>query len=396
MSNSDWNQRIRQEVAAIKADSGPESTLGCQADALKSLLNTIVDQITEADKHHTGVLSQLQDRLSGLGEDARSMRARAPDDYQLGLERIEAGMAELAARLRELNGDGGSALEAAAADHSEEIGETVKQSHSSSDHAVPHPVTAPHAAPADSHEPPVALRSAQSLEATIKRREEGPAKGPAGIDTFDVIESLPGDASDPWDPDAADALADVYSADIPAFEDDQAYMGSASQSTPRVYAPAAHGGAPDMQGASADLSWLDQRLGEIAERLEASIADVRTDQSFFALGQRIDQIEHSFADAMDNVATRGDFDSVRLIEQHMSELVMHLENTHLQMSRLETIENQLAAVASRIDEAPQLAVAGGGAAFDVGAAVKAAAEETASRFAAAPAPSLPGSTRCSR
>lgn len=385
MPKSDWNQRIRQEVAAIKADSGPESTLGCQADALKSLLNTIVDQITEADKRHTGALGQLQDRLSGLGEDARAMRARAPDDYQLGLERIEAGMAELAARLRDMNGDRGSALDAAAADHSEEIGETVKQSHSSSDHAVGYPATAAHAAPAENHEPPVALRSAQSLEATTKRREAGPAKGPAGIDTFDVIESLPGNASDPWDPDAADALANVYSADIPAFEDDQAYTGSAPQSTPRVYAPAAHGGVPDMQGAPADLSWLDQRLGEIAERLEASIADVRTDQSFFALGQRIDQIEHSFADALDNVATRSDFESVRLIEQHMSELVMHLENTHLQMTRLETIENQLAAVASRIDEAPQLAVAGGGVAFDVDAAVKAAAEETASRFAAAPA-----------
>ena len=77
MPNSDWNQRIRQEVAAIKADSGPESTLGCQADALKSLLNTIVNQITDADKRHTDVLGQLQDRLSGLGED-RARCGRGP------------------------------------------------------------------------------------------------------------------------------------------------------------------------------------------------------------------------------------------------------------------------------------------------------------------------------
>ncbi len=134
-----------------------------------------------------------------------------------------------------------------------------------------------------------------------------------------------------------------------------------------------------------DSSWLDKRLAEIAERLEASIADVRTDQSFFALGQRIDQIERSFVDAMDNVATHSDLDSVRLIEQHMSELVMHLENTHLQMTRLETIENQLAAVAARIEETPQLAATGDGAAFDITHAVKMAAEETAARFASIPA-----------
>ncbi len=84
MPNSDWNQRIRNEVAAITSDAEAEAVAGCQADALKGLLNTIVRQISEADKRHTDVLGQLQERLSGLGEDARV-------DARAGARRLSNG-----------------------------------------------------------------------------------------------------------------------------------------------------------------------------------------------------------------------------------------------------------------------------------------------------------------
>lgn len=75
--------------------------IGCQANDLKGLLNAIVSQISEADRRHSDSLQQMQDRLSNLGRDARSMRSRVPDQFQTAFERIEAGMAELAARIAE-------------------------------------------------------------------------------------------------------------------------------------------------------------------------------------------------------------------------------------------------------------------------------------------------------
>ena len=73
--------------------------LGCQANDLKGLLNAIVSQISDADRRQSDTLLQMQDRLAHLGNDARSLRARVPDQFQTAFERIEVGMAELAARI---------------------------------------------------------------------------------------------------------------------------------------------------------------------------------------------------------------------------------------------------------------------------------------------------------
>lgn len=385
MSKLDRTERSRQTVAgASPQHDDVDTALGCQAGNLKGLLDSIVTQISDADKRHSITLHQMQDRLHGLGEDARALRGKVPSEFQHAFERIESGMAELSKRI---SGMSGSLLpEALAASAAPSAGVTALNPH---DVPAPLSVAQPQPQQAETHEPPVALRSAQSPE-TQRRAAEPLAKFHNGVDTFDVIESIPGDVSEPWDRDAADALATVYDTTIPAY-DDNAYSAPHVPQAPRVYASPAASHVPlpgeGVHLAANDHDWLEKRFSEIAERIEASLADIRPDQSFFALGQRFDQFEKSFADAMENVATRHDLDSVRLIENHMAELVTHLENTHLQMTRLETIETQLAAISERLDGAPLQGGAFDPAGFpDIAEVARAAAHETAARFADVSAP----------
>ena len=96
MSKSDLNQNDHSFVVDATTASP-----ACDASDLKGLLNTIVSQIQEADRRQADTLNQLQDRLANLGQDARTLRNKVPDKFQSAFERIEAGMAELAARISE-------------------------------------------------------------------------------------------------------------------------------------------------------------------------------------------------------------------------------------------------------------------------------------------------------
>lgn len=311
--------------------------LGCQANDLKGLLNAIVSQISEADRRQSDTLHQMQDRLAHLGHDARSLRARVPDNFQAAFERIEAGMSELAARIAEAQGQPAPA-EFSSPYHQPST--TDYQTYGETSFGASAAAMPPHQdVPAD--EPPMALRSAKSpLPANGLR-----SKLNSAVDTFDVIESLPGDVADPWDRDSAAALASVYDAEPRGFAPDP-YAASPAPEAARAYEPAM---------TLPDQGWFEKRLSEVSERIEASLAEIRPDQAFFALGQRIDQFERSFAQAFDNVATRNDVESVRLIESHMVEIVEHLEQTHTQLTRIDAIEGQLAAIAQRLDEVHALA-----------------------------------------
>lgn len=315
--------------------------LGCQANDLKGLLNAIVSQISEADRRQSDTLHQLQDRLANLGSDARSLRARVPDHFQAAFERIEAGMTELAARIAEAQGQSASTAYAPAYQHAGTDYQANAHAEPMFSAQPPSSMPAHHDAPAD--EPPMALRSAQTPPQGNGLR----SKLTSAVDTFDVIESLPGDVADPWDRDSAAALASVYDTEPRGFAQDP-YAASPAAAAPRSYEPAAQ---------LPDHSWFEKRLGEISERIEASLAEMRPDQSFFALGQRLDQFERNFAQAFDNVATRNDVESVRLIEAHMVEIVEHLEQTHNQLTRIDSIEGQLSAIAQRLDEVHALASA---------------------------------------
>ena len=394
MSNSDWHQRVRHEAETFMAEGAELNGESCRAGDLKGLLHSIVEQISDADRRHSETLSQMQDRLSSMGHEARSMRTRVPENFQPAFERIEAGMSELASRIAEVNFPHGHDL-ASAPDLTAKLSGAAHTDTQIAPKASLQP-SAP--SPAAAVEPPMALRSAldQKQQSQSRKRDEETNRGYANVDTFDVIESLPGNTSDPWDRDSAEALANLYD---PV---NQSFKPGAANSTPEAEAPrpyevAAAAATAPVQPGTADHAWFETRFSEIASHIDQALADVRPDQSYFAIGQRLDQLERHFGQAFENVATRGDVESVRLIEAHMSELVDHLENTSSQLARLDALENQIGKIAEKLEDVHRVALEGVGdqhsgdqPAVDVAAIAKAAAREAASYIAAAPLTSQPG------
>ena len=377
MSNTDWNQRIRHEVESIQPEDGPDLSTACAARDLKGLLHSIVDQITEADRRHSDTLRQMQEKLGNMGQEARAIRSKVPNQFAAAFERIEAGMAELASRVTE-------------------GAETVSHHRSDLAPPAPAPVQAEPSAQVRSQpaqntpqEPPKALRSAVDPSAPARKRDDEQGARHQGVDTFDVIEtSLPGDTSDPWDHDSAEALAGIYDSGDVSFGG-KASLSENGFSSAAGFAPAtssaghAHG--------NVDSAWLQARFNDISTRIDESLAEIRPDQSFFSLAQRLEQFERQFNSAIETVATRADVEGVRLIEAHISEIAEHLENTHGQLVRLDTIEEHLSLIADKINEVHKVALSSDGESagapeqthspIDVHAVAKAAAHETASRFA---------------
>lgn len=177
----------------------------------------------------------------------------------------------------------------------------------------------------------------------------------------------------PWDRESAEALAHVYESDA---------TGSASRS------PSAPVGAePAFLRTNIDQAWFEERFTRIAREIEQSLAEIRPDRGFRAIGERLDQFEQQLTSVLGNIATRADLDAVRLIEEHVGEVVNHLVETHDQLTRLNAIEEQLTAITrtlsdeqgkTRFEPQSTTDVPPG---LDVGEIARAAAEHTAMRFA---------------
>jgi localization factor PodJL len=371
MANTDWNQLIREEVDAIKGGGkSPSSVPVCQAGDLKGLLNTIVEQISDADRRHTDTLIQMQDRLTSMGREAVSLRAKVPPQFAAAFDRIEAGMADLAHRIAE------------AGDHRTVHGDHAEMPNEPA--SVPSPrdeasAVRPAATAFAIADEPQALRTASGT-ASPRRRDD--------VDTFDVIEtSLPGNVSDPWDRDAAEALAGIYDTTPTSYG-----LPGSEPSAHRSYTTPMSMAMSPMSAAGVDQEWLESRFADISKRIEQSLSEMNPDHGFFALNQRVEQLENHFTGLIEGVATRGDVEGIRLIEAHISELATHLESAHNQLMRLDGIEQQLADVAMRLDDVHRIAASStgegspvqaiAGAQIDIDAVARAAAEHAASRFAA--------------
>ena len=183
---------------------------------------------------------------------------------------------------------------------------------------------------------PMALRSALDPQDKGARPPgEDASRRSFGIDTFDGIEfSLPGNAADPWDRASADALTGLYE------------FGAANLAPKPALSESADAGTrnPSETFSATDQKWLESRFAEIAKGIEQSLADIRPDHGFYAIGQRLDQFEEHFTKLFEAVATQADIGSVRLIEAHVGEVVNHLVQTHDQLARLSVIEEQLAVI----------------------------------------------------
>ena len=325
MASTEYSQHMRQGVDAGQADYSTDASNSSQSGDLKGLLNAIVDQISEADRRHSETLQQMQDRLTGIGREAQAIKPRVPEQYAAAFQRIEAGMVELASRITEATGD-------------------VPASVSYAPHAAASQTSGPYASQqAVFAEPPKALRSAGS-GAAVNRVH-------AGVDTFDVIESSPpSSVSEPWDRDSAEALAGIYESGASSY-------AAKPFAQPAPVAALMSTDAPLASAIGADHGWLETRFNEISKRIEESLSDLNPDQNFFALGQRVDQLEQHFSTLFEGVATRNDVEGVRLIEAHVSELAGHLENAQTQLQRLDVIEQHLAGIAGQLDDVHRAALA---------------------------------------
>ncbi|CEJ86915.1 Sel1 domain protein repeat-containing protein [Hyphomicrobium sp. GJ21] len=184
------------------------------------------------------------------------------------------------------------------------------------------------------------------------------------------------DAAEPdasaWDQRNAEALTHVYEA--------QAHKSAET-------AQAAYATPSSRPQTVVDQAWFEARFAEIARDIERSLEEIKPDRGFHQIGERLDQFEQRFGGMLEGVATRADLDSVRLIEEHVSEVVNHLVQTQDQLARLSAIEEQLAAITQTLSGGPDAPLSGAqaamslpGAGLDVEAIARAAAEQTALRL----------------
>ena len=260
------------------------------------------------------MLRQMQARLQSLGIEAQSIRDRVPGEYVPAFDRIEEGMQLLADRI--------------ASTHEGRF-ET------------------PPSSAAGAYATPVAV-SPQTADTT-------PGPIPATPPAAMPAAAAPATALDPWDRDSAEALANLYHG-----ADQNAAMGAAGgwasgMSDPdadrfdhvdRLAAAAGHVAS----GSDIEREWLEDRFAEIAQRVEQSLAEMRPESSFLALGNRFEQFEQRMGSVLEDVATRADVEGLRIIEAHINELVQHLEQAQLQLERLDGIELQLGAVVDRLSD----------------------------------------------
>ncbi|MDX2307051.1 MAG: hypothetical protein NW216_02310 [Hyphomicrobium sp.] len=323
---------------------------------IKALLQAIAQQIETADLRHSSLLEDMRSRLVALAEEAERVRGEVPSHFDAQFARIEASLRELGFRL------GGAESDAVEPDH-DRSSETFGA--------------------------PLALRSAQGAVAH-------PAAPRAGdIDTFDVIgDEVIGevghDELDAWDRASAEALTQSYEAEDPdfirstpvsavpslpaapieaeldaeasEFADDAEFTSEPPMavvdhvSSAFAEPPVAHAaepnwiapGGPAMSAQDDDRLWLDQRLSDIAHRIEQSLLDVSPDRSIAVLSERFSVLEERLVEALQDVATRADVDGLKVVEGHIAELALHIENAENQLGRLDTIEQQLIAVVEQL------------------------------------------------
>src|SRR5262249_22430004 len=216
-------------------------------------------------------LEQMRDRLATLSDEARQIRAQMPREFEPDVERIQQQMQILGERLSELSGG------------------FVYQM------ALPKPGRREAAGHAQ------AMPRTPSDEGMRVRRAAG-----------DEVIALGGPvkSDNPWSEETARALTRFY-------ESGEAFLGSV-----REAAHAAVNAAEDMVDqhrdhanvSSIEPSWLDQRLAEIATRIEQSLAAIKPDSALLKLGQRFDQLETRVGSALDGMITRADLKELHLAE----------------------------------------------------------------------------------
>lgn len=265
---------------------------------VKRMMDEVLQHISDADIRNAALLRQMQDRLEILGHEARLTRPQVPNEYLPGFNRIEDGMSLLAARIAQSYSDRiPSNIAPQQPDRAPAyipLTTHRETSHIETPHYEPTPaetfevaghqtlsaagLTLPKAdRTALRDDQPNPLSTSISAPGQLRPRS---TSNTSTVDTFDVIESLPGNPIEPWSDEQADALSDHYATSGAMFA--QAPIPfDAHPSTLPLSAQAAPVSAIHM--ASEDRSWLDQRLTDIAARVEHSLAAARSDVSLTSM-----------------------------------------------------------------------------------------------------------------
>lgn len=315
-------------------------------DELKKLFDAIGKQLSDADRRHTATVDELQNRVTDLGREAETLRDHVPEPFSETFGRIERGVAELAKRLGDQNGN-------------PELDNYAPITDGAADNIQSNPFPAPASA-----FPP-------------KLDERASARDPF-VDTFGVVGSDFPDDDGGWDRKSAEDLDGFYRAPRP-------------ESSPRLYQSPETAERPFAAGGSTggNAVWLEERFSEIAKGIEHALAEIKPDFGFDRLGERFDHLEQHITHALEGVATRADLGAVRLIEAHVGEVVNHLAETQHHLTRLNAIEEQLGVISQTLGLTPGAAAnpeahhtwAASAASVDVESIARTAAEQAAQRVA---------------
>lgn len=389
-------------MGGLQGSTAGLGEIGCRAEELKGLLETLSSQIADADRRQSDAMREMQSRLARLGTQSENLKNSLPQEYASAFERIEEGMAQLADRLTDTSGQ-------ATAEH-----DPVSRTWADEPHA-PAQVASSELAFEDerSHadEPAVERRGdwasdnqAQSITAAGPVAADLPAPEHAHSSRFSAEQPSP---DEPWDRQTAEALARLYDSSeigLPRHRmfDDLApsHPASAASQLAPAQTPVNAGSisAPAVAASSsafADIekAWLESKLADIAARVEQSLAELKPGSSLQALGERFDHFEQRFNSALDDVATRADVEGLRLIESHIGELAAHLDQTQSQLARLDRIEAQFAELQHKLSDDQIVALFGGLVPTEED--LSRFAEDAASRVADRVIASLPSQTASS-
>jgi localization factor PodJL len=193
------------------------------------------------------------------------------------------------------------------------------------------------------------------IEASQRRTNAalGKIETPMAYAVSGPAERSQGAASEPWDPTSAEALAQVYEAEDPAFV--------------RQF-PASD------DAADAERGVLGARFADVALRIRRALGEMRPQNSLLAIEERFEAFQARIGAAVEDVAKRSDVDGLRIIEAHVNELEIKVDLVRSQLARLDGIEAQLHTVSDQLSDR-RLAT-------DLEAVARIAAEEVASAGAA--------------
>lgn len=356
------------DTAPRAGEAKDQAGAACRAEDLRDLLQHIAERLADTDRRHTDALEQMQARLAALGEEARRIRPSVPREFMPAFDRVEEGLDMLAERIHETaaqhsahrrNADAVTADMMAADMAHAASWQPVETGDAQAAHAAAQAAAqaAAHAAAMAAQEAEQLIASAAAvvapagqqmpLRSAVPGAPGGAAAHAGAFDPFDVVDRTHPETSDAWDTASAEALSRIYETSEAGFMRRMPDPDAAPAAAASAASAAASGGAP---GLAVEREWLETRFADIARRVEQSLAEARPESSLRALGNRFEQFEQRLGSALGDVATRADVEGLRLVEAHINELAAHLEHAQAQLARLDGIESQLHAVASRLSD----------------------------------------------